>query len=91
MVDRHGRRPERSGKWTAQPVRTPTPYNRIGKLSSLARTDIDTDTVRKLLFALPQVLSPARVKENWFLGPTEHGAILAEGCRDVDWYSGLAA
>ena len=41
-------------------------------------------TDRNLLFALPHVLSVARVRENWFLGLTKHGAILTEGCRDVN-------
>jgi hypothetical protein len=33
---------------------------------------------RTLLFARPQVLSVARVRENWFFGLTKHSAIFTE-------------
>ena len=36
------------------------------------------------IFGRPHVLSAARVRENWFLGLTKHGAILTEGCRNVN-------
>src|ERR1017187_10886403 len=42
-------------------------------------------TDKNLLFARPQVLSAARVRENWFLGLTKHRRIVTEWGRGVNW------
>jgi hypothetical protein len=39
---------------------------------------------RNWFLVLPLVLDAARVRENWSSGLTKNGAILTEGCRDVN-------